>query len=77
MILGRCLGTTIASALSRRAGALSSGTTTVALGLAIFRDNLHVSRLGGGRGGLVVVIGVLGATGTCAVARSTRASTSL
>jgi len=39
---GCVLCTARASALARRARTLSLGTTTVALGLSVIRDNLHV-----------------------------------
>jgi hypothetical protein len=63
------------SALAGRAGAGTLSTTAVALGLSgLFRDDLHVSRLGGGTRRLV---GVLGTPGAGAVARSARAGTSV
>jgi hypothetical protein len=71
----RSLSAAIASALTGRAGAGTLSTTAVALGLSgLLRDDLHVSRLGGGTRRLVRVLGTAGA-GT--VSRSARAGTSV
>ena len=68
---GCVLCTAVASALARRARTLSLGTTTVALGLSIVRDDLHVGRFSSGIGSLLVWVLRAASAGTCT--RGTRA----
>jgi hypothetical protein len=56
-------------ALARRARALTLGTTTVALGLAILGDDLQIGRLSSGTG--VLLVWVLAAASASACARGT------